>query len=208
MANSPSCWGKGCCRAAEHWGRAVHKGGAAAKGQRCICLPASPGCTCQKRGVTATGLGQGEVAIASRGEPIHFLALVLLCPHPAGVAVRCGCDGVVSSTLFSFPGGSRSCSLICPWQRGWISARYAADPSAEENASFRLVGLLVVGEWTEMIPSAAKGCVGGMCVCLQARATLLRELLPWPDFSPCPALSVCHAVVSEAQLDAEMLLMR
>lgn len=59
MANSPSCWGKGCRRAAEHWGRAVHKGGAAAKGQRCTCLPASPGCTCQKRGVTATGLGQG-----------------------------------------------------------------------------------------------------------------------------------------------------
>lgn len=55
--------------------------------------------------------------------------------------------------------------LICPWQRGWILAHYAVDPSTKENASLVLfVGLLVLDEWTEITLSAENGYVGGTCV--------------------------------------------
>ena len=62
------------------------------------------------------------------------------------------------------------------------------------------VCLLVLDEWTEMILSAENGYVGGMCVCLEALATLLQELFFWPDFAPCPAISVSQGIVSEIEL--------
>lgn len=69
---------------------------------------------------------------------------------------------------------------------------------AVENASFLLfVGLLILDERPEIILSVENGYVH---FCLQAIATLLLELFFWPDFSPCPAITVNQVIVSEIEL--------